>query len=129
MLHPGIAAPGADRFVQRIVAADIAEQLAVACAEAVDRRLVEQDLADRLQVQPVERAGRALAQRIKGSQALDGVAEEIEPHRLRRARRIKIDNAAADSELARLAHRIGAHIAVVLEKALQTVERNAPPWT
>src|SRR5881394_3906072 len=51
--------PRAHRFVQRIIAADGAELLAVARAEAFDRGVVEQDFADRrstnLSSAPVER--------------------------------------------------------------------------
>ena len=125
MLHPGLAPPGADRFVERVVAADIAEELAVAAAEALDRHVVEQHLADRPQHETVEGAGRALAQRIEAAQAFERVAEKIEADRLRRAGRVEIDDAAAHRELAGLAHRVGAEIPVVAEKALQPVERDA----
>ena len=120
-----MAPPGADRFVERIVGADRAERLAVARAEALDRGVVEQHLADRPQDEIVERAGRALGQRVEAAEALQRVAEEIEADRLRRASRKEIDDAAADRELARLAHRLGAAIAVVAQEALQPVERDA----
>src|SRR5580700_415889 len=108
MLHAGMAPPGADRFVERVVAADRAELLAVARAEAVDRGVVEQDFADRAQHELIERAGRALGQRVKAAQAFQGVAEEIEADRLRRASRVEIDDATAHRKLARLAYRVGA---------------------
>jgi hypothetical protein len=126
MLHAGMAPPGADRFVERIVAADRAELLAVARAEALNRRIVEQDFADRAQHERIERPSRALRQRVEAAQAFERVAEEIEADRLRRAGGKEIDDAAAHRELAGLAHRIGAHVAVVAEKALQPVERDAP---
>jgi len=95
VLHAGIAAAGADRFVERVVAAARSELLAIARSEAMDRCVVEQYLADRSQVQFVNRARRALRQRIKAAQALDRVAEEIEADRLRRSGRVEIDDAAA----------------------------------
>ena len=126
MLHPGMAPPGADRFVERVVAADRAELLPIARAEAMDRRVVEQDLTDRAQHELVDGARRALGQRVEAAQAFQRVAEEIEADRLRRAGRVKVDDAAAHRELARLAHRVGADVAVVAEEALQPIERNAP---
>ena len=129
MLHAGVAPPGADRFIKLVVAADIAEQLAISRPETMDRRFVEQHLADRLQFEAVDRAGRALGQRIERAQRFDLVAKEIEPHRLRRARRVEIDDAAADRELARLAHRVGAGVTVVAEEALQPVEADFPAGT
>src|SRR4030095_11453991 len=126
MFHAGMAPPGADRFVERIVTAHRAELLAVARPEALDRRIVEQDLADRTQHETLERPGRALRQRVEASEAFERVAEKIEADRLRRAGRKEIDDAAAHRELAGLAHRIGPHVAIVAEKALQPVQRNAP---
>src|SRR6185503_3806468 len=49
-----------------------------------------------------------LRQRIEAADRLDRLAEEIEPDWLGGARRVEIDEAAADRELARLAHRAGA---------------------
>ncbi len=122
MLHADIAAPGADRFVERVVGAGGAELLAIALAEAADRVVVEQDLADRPQDRLALAAGRALGQRVEGADALERVAEKIEPQRLSRPGRVEIDDAAAHRELAGLAHGVGADIAVVAEKALQPVE-------
>ena len=67
-------------------------------------------------------AGRTLGQRVEAADALDRVAEKIEPQRLRRPRRVEVDDAAAHREFARLAHRVGADVAVVAEEALQSVE-------
>src|SRR5205085_11646946 len=115
-----------DRFIERIVAPDRPELLAVTRAEALDRRIVEQHLADRSQHKFVECAGRALCQRVEAAQAFERVAEEIEADRLRRAGRVQIDDAASYREFAGLTHRIGPHVAVVAEEALQPVERDAP---
>src|ERR1043166_6223386 len=126
MLHAGMAPPGAHRLVQRVVAADSAELLAVARAEALDRGVVEQDFADRPQHEFIKRAGGALRQRIEASQALECIAEKIETERLSGSGRKQIDDAAANRELAGLAHRIGADVAIVPKEALQPVERNMP---
>ena len=126
MLHADIAAPGADQFVERVIGAGGAEFLAVALAEAADRGVVEQHLADRAQHRFLLGAGRALGQRVKAADALDRVAKKIEPQRLRRAGRIEIDDAAAHRELAGLAHRVGADIAVVAKEALQPVIADPP---
>ena len=67
VLHAGMPPPGADRLVKRVIAADRAELLAIARAEALDRRIVEQDLADRAQDELVERSGRALRQRVEAA--------------------------------------------------------------
>ena len=118
--------PRAYRLVQRIIAADRAELLAVARAEAFDCGVVEQDFADRPQHEFIKRAGRALRQWVEASQAFDRIAEKIQADRLRCSSRKQIDDAAAHRELTGLAHRIGADIAVVAEEALQAVERNTP---
>ncbi len=126
MLHADIAPPGADRVVERVVIGDRAELLAIAAAEALDRGVVEQHLVDRAEHDRIQRAGRALGQRIEAAEVLQRVAEEIEPHRRRRARRVEIDDAAADREFTGLAHRIGPGIAVAPEKSHQPVEGDAP---
>ena len=128
MLHADIAAPGADRFVERIIGASSPEFLAIALAEAADCRVVEQNLADRAQYRFLLGAGRALGQRVKAADALDRVAKKVEPQWLRGAGRVEIDDAAADRELAGLAHRVGAEIAVVAKEALQPVAADLARW-
>ena len=123
VLHADIAPPRAHRLVQRIVVGDRAELLAIAQAEAADRVLVEQHLAHRPQDDGLGRARRALRQRIERAHPLDLFAEEIEPHGRPRARGKEIGDAAADREFARLAHRIGALIAVPLEERGEPVVR------
>ena len=122
MLHPGIEPPRADRLVERILA-DRAEALAIAGAEAVDRGRIEGDLADRLQHEAVEPPGAALAHRVEAADLLDLVAEEIDPERRRSTRREQVDDAAADRELARFAHRLGPDIAVVRDEPDQRRRR------
>src|SRR5947209_13798501 len=95
MLHAGLTPPGADRFVERVVAAGPAELLAVARPEAVDRSVIKEDLADRPQNEFVDSAGGALAQRIEAADAFQRVAEEVEPDRLFRSGGVQVDDAAA----------------------------------
>src|SRR5579883_2576673 len=121
MLHADIAAPGADRCVKRVVGAGGAEFLAVALAKTAGRGVVEQHLADRAQHNFAGGPGRALGQRIEAADALDRVAKEIEPQRLRRTGRKDVDNAAAHGKFSRFADRVGAPIAVVAKKALQAI--------
>src|SRR3546814_9860450 len=83
----------ADRLVERIVAHG-AEGLAVAGAETLDRGGVENDLADRLQHQLAGGFGGALGQRVEEAQALQLVAEEVEPQGLFPARRTEEQTSA-----------------------------------
>ncbi len=126
MLHSRLATPGADRFVERIVAAGRAEGLAIARAETLDRRVVEQDFAHGAQLEAFDGAGRTLGQGIEAAQTFERVAEKIEADRLARAGRVEINDPAAHRKFARLAHRIGAEIPVVAKKTLQPVERDMP---
>src|SRR3954468_9960883 len=118
MLHAGLAPPGADRFVEWVIAASAAELLAVARAEALDRGVVEQDLADRPQHEAVERARGALAQRIEAAQAFQRIPEEIETDRLVGAGRVEIDDAAAHRVFARPTRRGRGQKTTVSGKAL-----------
>src|SRR5271167_5010500 len=88
MLHADVTAPGTDRFVKRVVGPGGAELLAVALTEAADRIVVEQYLADRPQHHLAFGAGRALAQRVERADALQGVAEKVEPQWLSRPGRV-----------------------------------------
>ena len=102
MLVALMLSPGADRGVEGIVVTRGAEMLAVAGAEALDRRVVEDDLADRRELDPLHVLGGALGLGVEAARALDHVAEEVDPHRTARARRIEVDEPAADGELAGL---------------------------
>src|SRR5581483_8792206 len=115
VLETGIALPGADRLVKRIVLANRAEQLAIARAEARDRRLIERRLADRLEREAVDARGADLRHRIEAADRLDRVAEEIDAQRLLGPRREEIDDATAHRVLAGLAHRLGPAITVAIE--------------
>ena len=119
VLHADMALTGRHRLVEHVVARDIAEQLAIAAAEARDAVLGQQHLADRQQHDLVARAGRALAHGIERADRLQRVAEQVEPQRLVRAGRKEIDQAAAHGELARLHHGLRAAVAVLAEELRQ----------
>ena len=113
---------GRDRFVEQILARDVAEQLAIAAAETLDALRGQQYFADRQQHDLVARAGRTLAHRIERSDRLERVAKQVEAQRLLGARRKEIEQAAAHGELARLHHRLGPAVAVLAQEFGQPVD-------
>ena len=98
-------AAGADRLVKRVVGAGGAELDAVVLPETADRRLVEHHLADRGQFDTVQLLRGALACRVEAARPVEHVAEQVQPHRPALARRVDVDDAAADRVVARLQHR------------------------
>ncbi len=81
MLHAGIAAAFAHRFVQQIAGRGGAEFGDIAGAEAADGFGDELEFGDRHQIEPAQRRLAALRLRVEGADRLQRVAEEIEPHR------------------------------------------------
>ncbi len=67
-----------------------------------------QHVAQRQQQHVVDRLDRSLRLGVVAAQRLDGVAEELDAHRVRLARREDVDQTAADAELAVLVDGIGA---------------------
>ena len=65
-----------------------------------------QELALRRDGDLIERCQRSLRGGVVPADRLDDVADELEPDRLRLERRIEVDDAAADAELAVLVHRV-----------------------
>ncbi len=120
VLHAGERPAVADRFQERIVGRG-PEALQVAAAEALDRGIVQEHLADRQEVEPPDRPERALGQGVEGPDALQQVAEQIEPERLLGAGRVDVDDAAADRVFAGLHDRAAAPVAVMGEAAQQAV--------
>ena len=100
MVDAGEPPPVRDRLIERIAGRGGAEHLAIARAEALDAVLVEQGLGGGEQGEAVDPVDAALVAGIEAADALDLVAEEIEPERLLLARREQIDQAAAHRELA-----------------------------
>ena len=111
VLHARIRPPRGYRFEQRI-AGHRAELPKVADAEALDRGVVEQHLADRPQADLRDIALRALGQRVEGTDALELVAEQVEPKRAFAAARVDVDDAAAHGVFPRLHHGAAAPVAV-----------------
>ena len=106
--HP--AAVG-KRLVERILCRGRAELLAIAGAEALDAVFVEQRFGRRHQGEGFGLVGRALVGGIEAAQAVDLVAEEIEPQRAVLARREEVDQRAAHRIFAVLGDRVGALVA------------------
>ena len=98
-------APGGDAVahvaVERRLRGIALEHLAIAAAEARAPGFVQRELARRKQPDVGNRVERALRVDVEGLDALDVVAEEIEPIGERAAHRKQVDEAAADRELAR----------------------------
>src|SRR5690606_37990318 len=98
------------------------EQFAVARAETLDAVFVEQCLGGGEQGEAFDPGDAALAGGIEAAHALDLVAEEIEAERRLLAGREEIDQATAHRELAGIAHRLGAAVAVGGEEGGEAVE-------
>ena len=128
MLHPRQPPPVADRLIQRIAGGIGAEFLAIGGAEALDAVGVEQRLAGRHQREGGRLAGRFLVGRVEVAHGLDFVAEEIEPDRLGRARRIEVDDRPAHRIFARIMDRIGALIAIGMEQGGKLVALDRHPF-
>ena len=94
----------ADCFVQHVVALGGAERCDIAGAELADRLGDQLEFRDRYEVEPAHVEHGALRLRIEAADRLQRVAEEIEPHRQVHARREQVEDAAAHSVIARLAH-------------------------
>ncbi|MGA7986496.1 MAG: chromosome segregation protein SMC, partial [Burkholderiales bacterium] len=112
VLHAGIAAALAHRFVEQIVRRGRAEFGHIAGAEAADGFGDELEFRHRHQIEPAQLRFAELRLRIEGADGLQGVAEKIETDGRVHAGRIEIEDAAAHRIVARLAHRRGAREAV-----------------
>ena len=111
MLHARHPAAFGQRLVERVLGRGRAELLAIARAEALDAVLVEQRLGRRHQGERLGLVGRALVGGIEAAQAVDLVAEEIEPQRQLLARREQVDQRAAHRIFAMLGDGVGALVA------------------
>ncbi len=122
------AAALAHRFVERIAARLGAEMGDIALAETLDRLGANLRLVDRHEIERAQLRGRALAFRVEGADRLQHVAEKVEPHRAGQARRIKIDNAAAQGVFAALANRRSARKTVGVEPGGQLMRIDRSAW-
>ena len=118
VLHARPATALADGGIEGVLARR-AEGGDIALAEAADGLGIDQRLADRQQVDFLQLPGRTLGLGVEAADALQRVAEQVQPHRLLGRRREDVDHPAANGELAALGHRRGAGIAVDREIALQ----------
>src|SRR5690349_11184111 len=101
MLHAAHSPAFGQRLIERVASRGRSEFLAIARTEALDAVLVEQSLRSGHQGEAVSLVGRALVGGIETPQALDLVAEEIEPKRQLLSGREKVDQRAADRIFAR----------------------------
>ena len=122
MVDAGDPPPVRHRLVDRIAGRGGAEQFAIGRAEALDAVLVEQGLGGGQQGEAVDPVDAALGGGIEAAHALDLVAEEIEAQRLLLAGGEEVDQAAAHRELAGIAHRLGAAIAIGLEQGREPLD-------
>ena len=88
-----------------------------------------EDVAQRHDADLIGRRNRSLRRRIVGTQRLDRVADEFEPHRMGLAGREDVDDASADGELAVLVGRILAGEAGVDEQLGEIQRRDVLPGT
>src|SRR3546814_511009 len=109
MFHSGEPSPVADRLIERIAGGGRAEDFTIAASETLDALCVQQGFGRRQQGEAVDSARCPLVCRIEAADTLDFVAEEIEPQRLFLARREKVYDPAAHSELARAGHCFHTH--------------------
>src|SRR5215471_20149034 len=115
MLYAGVLAPLGNRLIERIVRRGSAELRHITGAEQADSVAGELKLGDRDQVERAQLVGRALRLRIEAPDRFQRVAEKIEPYRGIHAGCEQIDDAAAHSIIAGLAHSGGAVKTVELE--------------
>ena len=125
LLHARIALAVTDGLIQRIVAGRAAEQLNVTAAEGLLGFLTERDFAHRQQDQLLQQLLGPLSFRIEGLDALQCVAEEIEPDWSCPSRRKQVEDATTNRELARLHHRAGTYEAAKLQPHHQPVHVDA----
>src|ERR671937_3284167 len=104
MLDAGMTPAFADRVIEHVVGAWCSECRHIAKAEAPDRFAGKLEFSDRHQIERAQLIGRALAFGVEAADRLQRVAEKIESYRLRHARRVEVDDAAAHRIVAGLAH-------------------------
>ena len=107
------------RFVERVVGRYGSEFGTVTFAKAGDALAGQHDLARRNEFEAFQPVGAALVYRVEPADFFDLVAEQVDPKRCGLAGREQVDQPAADSILARLHHRLGALIAMPLQKGEQ----------
>src|ERR1700730_15874621 len=124
MLHAGMTAAFADRFIKRIVALRRAEGCDIAHPKAADGLGYELEFRDRHQIERTHVEERALGFGIEGADRFQRVAEKIESHGLIEPGWKQIEDAAAHGIFAGFAHGGGTVVAVVLQPGDDGVHRH-----
>ena len=127
MLNPRMPMTLGHRQIQGILDRFRPKQIPPGRPEPADRRLIKRQFRRRMKIQAFYRLAAALRLRIEPANRLDRVAEQINPHRRRLARRKHVDDPATQRILARLHHRAGAIIPVRIQKPGQILRRNHRP--
>ena len=115
MLLADVTPAAADRLIKRIIARIAAEQRDVARPEQRRRRFTERDFAHRHQRKFRHGLQRALRLGVERLDALELIAEKVEPYRIAASRRIKIEDAATLRVFAGLHHGTRPVVAVGFE--------------
>ena len=119
--HHAVAHVLVERRAQRVAF----EHFAVAAAKARAARLVDGKFAGRQQADFGDRVERSLRVGVERLDALDVVAEEVEPVRQRAAHRVEIDQPAAHAELSRRDDL--RHVLVARERELRAQRVDVEP--
>ncbi len=116
VLHALMLAPGADALIEHIVARRGAEGADVTGAETADGFRVQWSLRGGEKLDLGDLIGGELRLGIEFADRIERRAEEVEPQRFVHTRRPQVDNAAAQREIARLAHSRGLRVSVAHEE-------------
>ena len=93
-------------------------------AQRLQHRACREHVGERERDERVDRAAGALRVGVEEAQALDGVAEELDAHRLVAVAREHVDDAAAPGHLAGGRHRVLALVAALVERLEQDLRRH-----
>src|SRR5271154_7272771 len=115
MFDAGMPAPFAHSFIERIAARLSAKGRDIALAEAPHRVRGKLRFAHRHKIEPAQCRDRSLRLGVERADRLQGVAEEIEPYRLRHGGSEEIEDAAPHRIVAPVAHGGGPRETIAFE--------------
>ena len=92
--------------------------------KAASKRAGREQVGERERLEGLDRCGRALRVGVEAAQALHGVGEELDPHRLRRVRGEHVEDAAPARHLTRGRHGVLARVAALVERLEQDLRRH-----